>query len=109
MLIVAVTVVGRDGQPLATAELTEISPRGARLEMALALAVGETVRLAFQARREPPLQLTGQIRWRADAARGFVYGLTFTDINPDVRQQLLGLLGPWPADPPRVTSPSGGR
>jgi DNA-binding response OmpR family regulator len=110
LLIVAVTVVGRDGQPMATAELTELSLRGARLEMAVALTVGETVRLAFQARRDPPLQLTGQIRWRTDAPRGFAYGLAFHDLDADARQQLLTLLSPSATDPSRPTSRStGGR
>jgi hypothetical protein len=110
LLIAAVTVLGRDGQPMATAELTELSPHGARLELGLELAVGETVRLAFQARADAPLQLAGEVRWREEAPPGFAYGLVFRDLAADARRQLMTLLAPAPQDPQQPAPlQSGGR
>ena len=94
LLITAVAVLGRDGQPIATGELTELSPHGARLDLAVALAVGESVRLAFHVRGDVRLQLVGEVRWRTEAARGFVYGLDFRELATEDHRQLMALLAP---------------
>jgi|WetSurMetagenome_2_1015567.scaffolds.fasta_scaffold365736_2 DNA-binding response OmpR family regulator len=110
LLVAEVSVLGRDGQPVAAAALTELSPHGARLELAVALAKGETVRLAFQVRGDAPIELVGEVRWRADAPRGFVHGLAFRDLAEDARRQLMALLAPAVQDAQRFTSlQSGGR
>jgi DNA-binding response OmpR family regulator len=104
LLVAEVSVLSRDGQPAATAALTELSTHGARLELAVALKIGETVRLAFQVRGDAPLQLVGEVRWRADAPRGFVHGLAFRDLAGDARQQLMALLAPTVQGAPRPSS-----
>jgi len=109
LLVAEVSVLGRDGQPVATAALTELSPHGARLELAVALKIGETVRLAFQVRGDAPLQLVGEVRWRADAPRGFVHGLAFRDLAGDARKQLMALLAPAVQDAQPLSSQQPGR
>jgi DNA-binding response OmpR family regulator len=109
LLVAAVTVLGREGQAMATAELTELSPSGARLELALELAEGESVRLAFQVQGDVPLQLVGEVRWRAGAPRGFVYGLAFRGLTADAHSQLRALLGPSSQDAPSSGSLQSGR
>jgi CheY-like chemotaxis protein len=95
-LIVAVDVLGRDDRPMTTGELIDLSRGGARLELAMALGIGESVRLAFHIPGDTPLKLTGQVRWRAETPSGFVHGLGFEPLAPEDQRQLAALLAPPP-------------
>lgn len=93
-LIVEVDVLGRDDQPLTTGELLDLSLGGARLELAIGLAVGDAVRLAFHLPGAAPLRLTGEVRWRSETTRGYLHGLQFVGLADQDRSLLVALLAP---------------
>lgn len=93
-LIVEVDVLGRDDHALTTGELLDLSLGGGRLELAIGLAVGDSVRLAFHLPGAAPLRLTGEVRWRSETTRGYVHGLQFSGLAAQDRSLLVALLSP---------------
>jgi DNA-binding response OmpR family regulator len=94
-LIVTVDLLGDNGQPAMAGELIELSAGGARIDLAEARAVGETLRLVLRV-GSPPLMLDGQVCWRSATAHGFVHGLELRDLGPEGRTQIADLLAPAP-------------
>jgi DNA-binding response OmpR family regulator len=93
-LIVETDVLDHDDKPMATGQMLELSLAGARLELGLALEVGERVRIAFHIPSGAPLHLEGEVRWRSATARGQVHGIEFCGLDDEVRRLLGTLLGP---------------
>jgi CheY-like chemotaxis protein len=94
-LMVEVKVLSRDRAPIALGELVNIGPGGAQVDLGVPLETGDTVRVGFHIPGgEAPLGLEGQVRWRANAARGFAHGLRFQNLSPNEERQLAELLSP---------------
>lgn len=93
-LIVETNVLDHDDKPMATGQLLELSVGGARLELGLALDVGEHIRLAFHIPSGAPLHLAGQVRWHTETPRGHVHGIEFENVGDEVRALLGALLTP---------------
>jgi DNA-binding response OmpR family regulator len=93
-LIVETNVLDHDDKPMATGQMLELSAGGARLELGLALDVGEHVRLAFHIPSGAPLHLEGEVRWHTETPRGHVHGIEFENLADEVRKLLGTLLAP---------------
>ncbi len=94
-LMVEVKVLSRDRAPIALGELVNLAPGGAQVDLGVPLEIGDSVRVAFHIPGgEAPLGLEGQVRWRANAVRGFAHGLRFQNLSPNEERQLGELLSP---------------
>jgi DNA-binding response OmpR family regulator len=95
-LIVEVNVLAHDDKPIAMGELLELSASGARLEIGLAMEVGERIRIAFHIPGGVPLHLAAEVRWNRPSSLGHIHGLEFVDLSPSDQEQLGTLLGNAP-------------
>jgi DNA-binding response OmpR family regulator len=79
-LMVETTLLSESGATLVKADLTDVSTRGFRLEVAIPLKIGDPVRIAFPVPGQAePLRVTGRVRWRNDAA----LGASIEDVAPE--------------------------
>jgi DNA-binding response OmpR family regulator len=94
--VVNVKVLSRERSPITLGELVNISLGGAEVQLGLALAQGDLVRLAFHIPGGGSgLTMLCEVRWRLPAAgHGFAHGLRFTELGPDEERQLRELLRP---------------
>jgi DNA-binding response OmpR family regulator len=92
-LIVEVNVLSHDDKPIAMGELLELSAGGARLEIGLAMEIGERIRIAFHIPGGVPLHLAAEVRWNRPSSLGHIHGLEFVDLAPADVEQLGTLLG----------------
>jgi len=94
-LMVEVKVLSRERAPIALGELVNLGPGGAQVDLGVPLDLGDAVRVAFHIPGgENALSIEGQVRWRAEAPRGFAHGLKFQSLTPDEERQLGELLRP---------------
>jgi hypothetical protein len=71
--VVQTTLLSEAGQPLAIAQLEELSPNGFRLELEVRVQEGDPIRVAFRVPgREQPVELRGRVKWRDADALGAV-------------------------------------
>jgi CheY-like chemotaxis protein len=69
--VVETTLLSDTGVALARGRLTQVSHHGFRLELAMPVKEGDSVRVAFQLPgRADPLELRGQVRWRNEVTIG---------------------------------------
>lgn len=74
-------------------QILDLGSGGARLAMPVPLPNVGTVRLAFAAPGEGGrVSVEGRLQWRAPAARGFAYGLSFVDVRPEAQRQIDALV-----------------
>jgi CheY-like chemotaxis protein len=93
-LIVEVSVLSREQQPIAVGELVNLSLGGACIELAVPLDIGERVRVSFRIPRGRSPRLEGEVRWRRETARGMAHGMAFIDISAEDEEYLKDLLRP---------------
>jgi CheY-like chemotaxis protein len=93
-LLVEVSVLSREHQPIAVGELLNLSSSGACIELAVPIDIGERVRVSMRIPRGHSPHLEGEVRWRRAAARGMSHGLAFVDISSEDEEYLKDLLRP---------------
>lgn len=107
----ACQAVRLDGFHLVGEQILDLSPRGALLACDREVRSGDEVIMSFRAPgRGPYLDVVGRIRrvvaGRRDGDPGYCAGLSFTEVAPEVRGELLvrlaGLSPPSPARRPLV-------
>jgi len=92
-LIVDVTLLSQDGNPVVVGKLVDLSARGLQMEMDAQLGAGDPVRVMLHVPGpNAQLVLDGKILWRNAAEHGFAYGVDLTDITPDEARQLRAVV-----------------
>ena len=91
-LQVPLHVLSESGEPVAVAELVDLSANGARFLLLAPFETGSRVRLSLEPLlADGALALDGVVRWRASTATGWAHGIEFAGMDADVRQRLAAL------------------
>jgi hypothetical protein len=94
VLRVPAHVLFDDGRGRTPGELLDLSTGGARIAVASPLPRGGALRLAFEAPEGAALTLDSLVRWRSPVSRGFAYGLSFVNLDPEDQSRLRRLAPP---------------
>ncbi len=89
-LIVDVTLLSSEGQPIASGRVLDLSTDGVQIDLGVPLAQDSRVRLAIALPdAAAPLLATAEVRWR----EGHVLGLRFVDLPSVAADRLASLVG----------------
>lgn len=92
LLQVPLHVLSNAGEPLAVAELVDLSSSGARFLLLAPFETGSRVHLSLEPRLTgSALTLDGVVRWRSPTASGWAHGIEFSGMGADVRERLAAL------------------
>jgi DNA-binding response OmpR family regulator len=91
MFVVEAKVVAPGASSIAKGHIVELSPRGLRVDVDLALEAGQVLEVTFVLPGyKEPLRARGVVRWR----EGVATGLELTELDPDQAQALKELMKP---------------
>lgn len=92
MLQVPLHVLSDVGEPLAVAELVDLSSSGGRFLLLAPFETGSRVHLSLEPRLAgSALTLDGVVRWRSPTASGWAHGVEFSGVGEEVRARLAAL------------------
>jgi CheY-like chemotaxis protein len=92
-LVVDVTLLSHDENPVVVGKLVDLSAHGLQMEMDVQLGAGDPVRVILHVPGpNAQLVLEGTILWRNAAEQGFAYGVDLTDITADEARQLRAVV-----------------
>jgi len=93
-LMVGVHLLSERGAPLALGELIDLSASGAQLNLLTELEVGSRVRVAIDPSfTGAPVRFDAEVRWARRGPAGFGHGVELVDLEPEMRDRLLKILG----------------
>ncbi|MCM2254434.1 MAG: response regulator [Vicinamibacteria bacterium] len=92
-LMVKVRVLSQDSAPLALGELVNLSKGGAQVNLLVPLELGTRIRVGLHvsASTHNFLKFEGTVQWRESEPLGYAHGLAFTDLEPEVANELRAL------------------
>lgn len=92
-LMVKVRVLSQESAPLALGELVNLSSGGAQVNLLVPLELGTRIRVGLHvsASTHNFLKFEGTVQWRESQPLGYAHGLAFTDLEPEVANELKTL------------------